>query len=61
MSRTKKEIVSAEIHRKAGPMRDRKKDNAPMLCPDCEGLPLVDEMGQEWVCPTCDGECIVYE
>lgn len=58
---TKKQLVTSDIHRKAGPMKDKKKEVAPTLCPDCGGLPLQDEAGQEWECPTCLGEMVIYE
>lgn len=58
---TKKQLVTSEIHRKAGPMKDRKKETAPTLCPDCEGMPLEDCEGNSWVCPTCLGEMVIYE
>lgn len=58
---TKKQLVTDPIHRKAGAMKDRKKDSCPSICPDCEGWPMEDEEGNVWECPTCRGEMVVYE
>jgi DnaJ-class molecular chaperone len=65
MGRTKKQIVTAEIHRKAGP--HKQKDNGPKICPDCRGscveVIVCDQghYGTTITCIRCKGEGVVYE
>ena len=49
-------VETIPIHRKAGPMENKKKSISPKLCPDCEGFPMEDWHGRVWECPTCGGE-----
>ena len=52
---TKKELVTADIHRKAGPHKVRKPE--PKVCPFCRGAKrhLIN------LCLGCQGEGIIYE
>lgn len=56
MGRTKKDLVTDPIHRKAGPHKEKKKE--PKVCPECKGdyYSFADE-----ICSRCKNEGVVYE
>lgn len=70
MGRTKKitkaDIVTADIHRKAGPHKP--KEPKPKICPRCKGdcyEAITDghhgHYGFNQECPKCEGLGVVYE
>lgn len=69
MSRTRKDLKKQkELNevlrgRKGGPMKDKKKEAGPVVCPDCGGIPdaMCDSEGRCWTCPTCDGAGEILE
>lgn len=53
---TKKELVTAEVHRKAGVHKE--KDTDPKVCPECRGACGMQAYGFEcdWIeCSKCKG------
>jgi hypothetical protein len=55
VGKTKKELITAEVHRKAGP--HKKRELEPVLCPKCKGkCGEADGLEGDWVsCEECDG------
>lgn len=56
---TKKELVTSPIHRKAGPMKEKR--HYPTVCPDCMGLAIYTHDGETWMCNRCKDTGEIYE
>ncbi len=58
MTRTKKDLVTAEVHRKAGPFKKKKEEKT---CPPCKGTGEIFDAGHMYECTLCGGEGVVYK